>query len=290
MANIIPLVGFCSVKNRETGFQFVQDGTKLTAKAAFRAYGGGDEIIADVSGEFYTAPTFKCTCGNKHLYQCSTCGKFVCYDGNEQTHAYCPYCHSTDYVPAADSLGRIARSGRVSDGKKTDIVLAIDVSKSMTEDGRMETVKRAAVEEFVSKYEGRCRMALISFSTKVTLLSPLTDDLDAIKRLIGGLSAGGSTSSPFGTVLRDKRLSEFLKSDNNRYLVVFTDGEWSGEGTGHISSANKIKDKGVKILSIGCAGADKGFLERISSPDGSIVTTDAGIRSAFATIAEKSSQ
>lgn len=290
MSNIVPIVGFCSKANKETGFQFIHDGRSFTAKASFRAYGGGEDVIGDISGEFLTAPTFKCTCGNKHLYQCRTCGKFVCYDGSAQTAAYCPFCHSTDYVPEADAAGRIVRSGRVSDGKPVDIVLAIDTSKSMEDDGRLDTVKRAAVEEFVSKYEGRCRMALVSFSTQVTVLSPLTNDLSVIKRLIGGLKAEGGTASPFGVVLRDKSLSEFLKSNNNRYLVVFTDGEWAGKGDGHISSACKIKDKGVKILSIGCAGADAKFLERISSPDGAIVTTDSGIRSAFATVAEKSSQ
>lgn len=289
MSKIVAITGMCSSANKPTGYQFVPEDNKLVARGSFRMYGGGDEVVTDVAGNFYTAPNFKCTCGMGHLYQCKECGSFVCYDGKAHDKLQCPSCHVVDYVPAASKDGRIARSGKAG-GIPVDIVLAIDTSSSMNAGGRLAVVKRAAVEEFVAKYEGKCRMALMSFDTKVTVLTPLTDNLSAVKQLIGALSADGGTTSPFGAVLRDAALNDFRASKNKRYLVVFTDGVWAGDRNGHISSSKKIKDMGITILSIGCAGADADFLDEISSPNGSVVTTDSGIRSAFATVASRSEQ
>ncbi len=287
MATITPIIGMCSTAKREVGFQFVQEGTKLVARGSFRAYGGGDETVINVSGEFYTGSTFKCTCGKSHLYQCRTCGKFVCYNGSAQSNVACPKCGKKDSVPESPTQGRIMCSG--DSGGVTDIILAIDVSGSMY-GKRIRTVKQSAIEEFVHKYSQRCRMALISFESRVRVQSPLTSDLRKIEKLIDKLSADGGTISPLDTVLESQHFFDFLKASNNRYLVILTDGEWFGDVNEHIKKANEIKAKGVNILSIGCDGADKDFLEKISSPNGSIITNDSGIRSAFATIAKKSSQ
>lgn len=288
MATITPIVGMCSTTKKEVGFQFVQEGNKLVAKGSFRAYGGNESSATNVSGEFYTASTFRCTCGNNHLYQCCSCGKFICYDGSTQSKAVCPNCGKKDSLPNATVQGRIMCSGSGSGGS-ADIILAIDVSGSMY-GSRLETVKKAAIEDFIKKYSQSCRMALISFESDVVVQSPLTTDLKKIELLINKLLPGGGTTSPLDTVLSDQCFSDFLNASNNRYLVILTDGDWFGSKSVHIAQANKIKAKGVKILTIGCSGADKHFLKKISSPDGSITTKDSGIRNAFATIAKKSSQ
>lgn len=289
MVKVTPILGMCSTKRKNMGFQFVSEGDRLIARGAFYDYGGGEKRDDNVSGKFYTDPSFKCACGKNHLYQCHSCGKFICYDGSALTDAVCPICGSKDSVPASNAERRIACS--VKPVGKLDIVLAIDISGSMG-GSRLDTVIRSAINEFVNKYEGNknCRMALISFESSVVVQSYLTTDLGKIRRLIKGFKPAGGTNSPLNKVLTDKGFSEFLNSSNNRYLVIFTDGEWSHTRSEHIGHANKIKNKGIKILSIGCSGADSAFLKAISSPDGSIVTNDAGITEAFATIAKKSSQ
>ena len=289
--NIIPITGGCSKNSTSVGYQFVEEGNdKLTARASFRVYEGGDEEeFPEVEASFYTAPEFKCLCGNKHLYQCKSCGKFICYDGKEQKGAFCPVCHAKNDVPEASADGRIKCSGHTAVARKVDIILAIDTSISMTKMGRMDAVKRAAINEFVSKYSG-CRMALVSFGGQAAVQKELTADLNEIKSKINALVPNGGTVSPFATILRDPKLEEFRKSESDRYIVVFTDGAWSGKDEGHVSSATKIKDKGIKIMSIGCDEADANFLAAISSPGCSIVTSDEGIDSAFATIAKKSEQ
>jgi len=289
MGKIIAITGGCSRLNKSAGFQFVPEGAKLIAKGSFRVFGESVEVESNVSAEFCVAPTFKCICGNKHLYQCCECGKFVCYDGTAQKNLRCPECGAVNAVPAASADGRIMVSGAL-ERRAVDIVLAIDTSSSMNDCGRMDAVKRAATEEFVSKYEGS-RMAVVSFGDSAQVNCSLTDDVKKITGAINRLTPNGSTTSPFGVILRDAALKEFRESKNDRYIVVFTDGKWAGAASGHISSANKIKSMGINILAIGCAGADGEFLKEISSsPDGVIITSDEGIRQAFARVATISGQ
>lgn len=155
---------------------------------------------------------------------------------------------------------------------------------------RISSVKKAAVEQFVRKYSKGCRMALISFESTVVVKSPLTPDLKKIEGLINGLSASGGTRSPLDTVLESQHFKDFLNASNNRYLVILTDGAWDGDEGCHIARANEIKAKGVKILTIGCPGANGYFLNRIASQDGVIVTSDSDIGKAFADIAKRTAQ
>ena len=176
---VVSLVGGCSTVKSSMGYQFIEEGSKLSAKTAFRTFGGVSDVKApDIKGAFYTAPDFKCRCGNTHLYQCKDCGKFICYDGKAQSNAVCPACNAKNDVPAAPADGRIVCSGSAG-ASKADIVLAIDISGSMSGD-RLETVKKAAIEQFISKYKGS-RMALVTFGDTVVVAEPPTYDLSVIE-------------------------------------------------------------------------------------------------------------
>lgn len=286
---VVSLIGGCSTVKSSMGYQFIEEGAKLSAKTAFRTFGGVSDVKApDIKGAFYTAPDFKCRCGNTHLYQCKACGKFICYDGKAQSNAVCPACNAKNDVPAAPADGRIVCSGSAG-ATKADIVLAIDISGSMGEHDRLETVKIAAIEQFISKYKGS-RMALVTFESHVVLEVKSTTDLSAIEYKIRNLCSRVGTRSPLDLILKSSDLKDFRNSQSPRYLVVFTDGGWEGDRKDNIMTAEKIKKMGIKILTIGCAGANASFLRAISSPDCSIITDDAGIGNAFATIAKKAQQ
>lgn len=285
---VVSLIGGCSTAKTSIGYQFIDEGAKLSAKTAFRTFGGTSDTKApDITGSFYTAPDFKCRCGNTHLYQCKSCGKFICYDGRAQSNVACPVCNAKNDVPAASADGRIKCSGS-SATAKADIVLAIDRSGSMNGD-RLATVKRAAVDQFVSKYRGS-RMALVTFESNVIVAERPTTNLSAIENRIRKLSTGGGTQPPLDLILNSYELSDFRNSRSPRYLVIFTDGGWFGDYATNVANAERIKQMGIKILTIGCAGADATFLRRISSPDCSIITNDSGISEAFASIAKKTQQ
>lgn len=286
---VVSLVGGCSTAKSSMGYQFIEEGAKLSAKTAFRTFGGVSDVKApDIKGAFYTAPDFKCRCGNTHLYQCKDCGKFICYDGKAQSNAVCPACNAKNDVPAAPADGRIVCSGSAG-ASKADIVLAIDISGSMGVHNRLETVKKAAIEQFISKYKGS-RMALVTFGDTVVVAEPPTYDLSVIENKVRRLSTEISTEPPLGVILSSWELRYFRNSKLPRYVVVFTDGGWYGDRRTNIANAEKLKNMGIKILTIGCAGADVDFLKTISSPDCSIITDDAGIGNAFATIAKKVQQ
>ena len=64
----VTITGGCSKYNSAMGYQFIENGDVLTAKASLKVYGeGDDEEFPEIEGSFYTAPDFKCRCGNTHL-------------------------------------------------------------------------------------------------------------------------------------------------------------------------------------------------------------------------------
>ena len=282
---IVSQLGMCSQERKEVGFQFKVEGTKYTAAGSFipGATSAGSVVAGSLNGSFYSAPNLKCKwCGRNHLYQCCFCKTFICYDGKEHRGMVCPKCGKTSDVAEQPQSGAIVSSG-VS-AVNPDIVLAIDTSGSMS-GNRLSEVKSAAINNFVRKYRGQCRMAVVEFGSSRRVVLGLTSDMNAVERTINGLSAYGLTPSPFPVVLNDSGLNDFRSSSNPRYVVVFTDGSWDEATSVNEGYANTLKQKGIKIIAIGCAGAQSSFLNLIASPGAAITTTDGSISGGFATAA-----
>lgn len=290
--------GHCSTKGNPVGYQF-----KEATEGANRVYylggsfiinagsSGGEVKSTDLSGSFQYNQDGKypgCrTCGNKYIYQCCHCNEFICYDGNEKRNAVCPACGKTSDVPATKDK-RIVKSG-VS-AANVEIILAMDVSGSMSGSPIVE-MKRAAVNEFVDKFKTNAKMALVLFgvrSTNVETRCAMTSDLERVKREINGLDADWGTPSPLPHIINNFR--DFMRGGNgaNRYVVIFTDGEW--EGGDHMGNATTIKNAGIKIITIGTTGANMSFLRSIASPGAMIETSSGHMGSAFADAAKHVTQ
>ncbi len=286
---ITTVIGSCSTKRRPMGIQFVERGGDYVAGGSFTvtseaSVGESEEL----NGAFKLSQSFRCKyCGNRYVYQCSRCGKFVCYDGLEKHGAVCPSCGNVANVPATKT-DRIVRSGG---GGKKQILIAMDVSESMNESSgrttRMEETKKAAIDEFINKFAGN-PMALVVFSTGTRVVLPFSENSDAVRRAVASVRAEGGTTSPFAEIC--EKFPDFIHGTGERIIVVFTDGAWSGKEEGHIARAQNIRDAGVKILAIGCAGARAQFLRSIASPGFDISANDGSIGTAFAEAAEKVSQ
>ena len=287
-------VGNCSKKFRPVGIQFEKTGDGFSAVGSFtiatRGRGGAES--GELNGNFSVAEGFRCKyCGNAYLYQCKFCGAFVCYDGNAATGMQCPSCGKTSDVPAGKDR-RIHVSGVAASSKPKRIMIAMDVSASMLEPSgygtRLDETKRAATEQFVGKFRGS-QLAVVAFSTGTRTLIDFTMDIDAVKNTIRNITAGGGTTSPFTHIC--ERHADFIEDASyDRYIVVFTDGAWSSSAENIIKKAQKLISKGIKILTIGCAGADKEFLKGISSADSNISVSDGNIESGFATAARRITQ
>lgn len=274
MASIVTIKGLCSLKGKDVGFQFQNKGGVYSAAGSFNIV-PGDTAIVDaetLSGSFVVGQSFKCKqCGGNHMYQCGACGKFICYDGKARSGA-CPSCGKNTSVPAQKD-DRIPRSGVAT---HPQILLAMDVSGSMY-GGRLTETKNSAVTEFVRKFPG-AKMALVTFESYVRTIVNFTEDLSTVERAINGLTDLGGTASPLPHILNN--FQGFIHGSGDRYVVIFTDGAW--DRGNHTADANAIKAKGIKIITIGCAGADRNFLQSIASPGASITTSDGNIGGGFA--------
>lgn len=287
------LTGGCSTKNRPVSFQFSVNGDRYTAGGSFIEYegkAGGDRRA--ISGDFYVGQSFRTRgcicCGNKALYQCGECKSFVCYNGEAQT-IVCPVCHKEGHVPKIQG-DRIYLSSGAPDYSMYNIIMAVDVSGSMGETTshghtRLDDMKVSAIDNFIDKFHG-ANMALVSFGSSVNTVVDFTKDPERIKAAVNSLTSGGGTVSPLRHI--SENYGNFLKNKGaQRYIVIFTDGEWSGVSDGHIVSAGKIKETGVEIITIGCAGADMRFLTSIATPGASIDAKNGDFAVAYARAAEK---
>ena len=290
MSNIISVNGGCTSKNKPVGFQFKAAGNDCFLGRTYivHDYGDGGGSESDVSGCFkYGQGYTGCrACGNKYVYQCHNCGAFNCYDGNETLSVVCPCCGEAGNVPASsanrdDSL--IVRSMPI-----IEVILAIDVSSSMNETvaygkTRLDEMKSAAVNNFVRALNG-VKIAVVTFGTSVDTALDFTPDMSLAESTINSLTAQGGTSSPLAHIRRSFADYSEQMQGANRYIVVFTDGEWAGSG--HETTAKKLKDDGVSIIAIGCSGADQKFLSEIATQGASIKAAGDDFAAVFATAAK----
>ena len=146
----------------------------------------------------------------------------------------------------AGKADNINRKGR-------DIIVAMDVSKSMLADdikpNRLEKSK-----QFVSKVMDQLpddRIALIWFAGKAYLPMPLTADQGAAKMFIQSASPDAVPTQ--GTVIGEalRLAAESFPQLSKRYKVVLliTDGEDHDQSA--LSMAKNLKDQGISLITIG---------------------------------------
>ncbi len=137
--------------------------------------------------------------------------------------------------------------------KGRDVIIAMDVSKSMLADdikpNRLEKSK-----QFISKLLDRLpddRFALIWFAGKAYLPMPLTADQGAANLFVQ--SAAPDAVPTQGTVIGEalRLASESFPEQSKRYKIVLliTDGEDHDETA--ISMAKQLKDRGILLITIG---------------------------------------
>ena len=153
---------------------------------------------------------------------------------------------------------------RTSDPRGIDILIAVDVSKSMlardVKPNRLERVK-LGITNLLEKVKGD-RLGLIAFSGSSFLQCPLTLDHQAFLKTLDQLEIGIIKTPGTNLALPiDEASRSFAKEDNDRFLVLLSDGEdLEGEG---LKRAKIAKKDGIKIFCIG-----------VGSESGSFIPTD----------------
>lgn len=140
-----------------------------------------------------------------------------------------------------------------------DIFFVVDVSRSMLandfDPNRLEAAK-SKILEFI-KLRPTDRIGIIIFSEKAFTLLPLTTDLDLISQIIGEIQVGFLGS---GTNIGDAlglaigRAAQSVAK--NKVAVLLTDGVSNVGMMTPIQAAEKAKDVGLKVYTIGVGGSD----------------------------------
>jgi Ca-activated chloride channel family protein len=147
-----------------------------------------------------------------------------------------------------------------------DLMLAVDVSGSMESDDyvldgrpvdRLEVVKSVA-GRFIERRRGD-RLGLILFGSRAYLQTPLTHDRATVQTMLDesviGL-AGRETAIGDAIGLAVKRLRG--QADDNRVLVLLTDGTNTAGQLAPLDAAGLAAQAGVRVYTIGIGGGAVG--------------------------------
>lgn len=128
-------------------------------------------------------------------------------------------------VPAPDVIVAIQQSWSLVK-KQADIVLLMDISGSMLDEGKLDQAKQAA-EAFLNQMEARNQVGLAVFNDRVTTLVPLGSFEtveSSIRSSIRSLRADGGTALHDAVMQVVDKLNRAGDTDRIRAVVLLSDG------------------------------------------------------------------
>ena len=166
------------------------------------------------------------------------------------------------------------------------IVLLVDVSGSMY--GNPIAQAQAAVRDFISQMEPDDRIALMSFSTNVTLLQDFTSDRSVLDAAVGKLTAFGDTA------LYDAVNSAIDQSnkapEGGKLIVILSDGVATQGLQNRAASLSVAEQSGTQIIAVGLGpSVDVDYLKGLTSKTGGRYVAAASateLRSTYSEIAK----
>ena len=146
------------------------------------------------------------------------------------------------------------------------IILAVDLSGSM--DGEPLVKAREAIHDFIRNISAsapQARIGLVVFAERAECISALDDDYkgleDAVDNMLIGLYGYMTNEQPLTTAYE-----ALAEGEGAKYIVVLTDGGWfDGADTRGLSEAERCKQAGIDIISLGFGDADEVFLQKLAS-------------------------
>ena len=146
-----------------------------------------------------------------------------------------------------------------------EVIIAIDTSGSMSGDSIKQA--RASAIEFVKEFDLKhTYVSVMSFADRILYYCEHSNDqqkiIQAVKQVDIGQVGFCNCSVPIKVGSKD-----FHSKDAARVLVVLTDGVWTHQNS-EVKAADAAKQDGILIYGIGIGGADKEFLDKISSTKG----------------------
>lgn len=131
------------------------------------------------------------------------------------------------------------------------IALAIDVSGSMNDQGKLQKAKDAA-KAFIAQLRPIDRVEVITFSDKVATVVPFTNDREALGKAIDGLAAKGNTAFYDAA---DRAVSDVIRAEGTKVVILLADGEDNASKVPIAQTLDRARQAYVPIFTIGL-GAD----------------------------------
>jgi uncharacterized protein YegL len=190
-----------------------------------------------------------------------------------------------EYIKIGQKAGRIAfkkstsstalisskakdKINSIIQGENT-VILAIDESSSMDGD-KLNQAKEGALDFAKRSIEKGFKVGIIGFGSEARIISRPENNIEKLESLIANLSAGGCTRMSQAIRIG---ISLFTSRKAKRTIAIVTDGEpysWNGkeeEKSQTLLAAADAKRLGIKIIAIGCDGADEEFLQKLASEE-----------------------
>ncbi|MDD5703467.1 MAG: VWA domain-containing protein [Dehalococcoidales bacterium] len=157
------------------------------------------------------------------------------------------------------STSFVLRSGRV--------YILLDCSGSMR-GKKLEQAKRGIIEFTRDALNKGYKVGMVKFSDKAQLICEPTTDIAVLQGKVDEFQASGGTNLAAAIKMAHEKLTgpESTKESggSTRVLVVATDG-MPDNIKSSLMAANKAKDDGIEIITIGTDDADKEFLKVLAS-------------------------
>lgn len=168
---------------------------------------------------------------------------------------------ATDYVTAAREVNpkvitpdkevevnlKVTGTPPVNVVKPNDVVLVLDKSGSMKDDGRFGAMKESA-KEFIDLIDFNSHNAgVVDFSSSARSL-PLTNDATVLKNHINSIELGGGTETGYA-IRQAMKLLENGREEAQPVIILLTDGEANNTADA-LKAAEEAKQAGIVIYTI----------------------------------------
>lgn len=147
--------------------------------------------------------------------------------------------------------------------------LLLDTSSSMSGD-KLDQAKRGTIEFAREARLSGYVFGLICFNTYASQRFGPEEDLAALREAIEPVEAQGSTNMSGAIVLARRRLRG---REEDKAIVIATDG-MPDSPEAALNKARETVSAGIDLITVGTDGANRNFLQMISSRDDLAVTVD----------------
>jgi Ca-activated chloride channel homolog len=156
-------------------------------------------------------------------------------------------------IPPAEVIVA-AKQSWAQNRKRADIVLVVDVSGSMQDNGKLEQVK-AGLGTFLQRIQPEDRVGLVSFSSTANLdvaPAPLAQDRNDLDTAIQGLRAEGKTAIYDGLMAGKQALDGLPQDKEERIkaIVLLTDGQENASATTFDELKQTFEETGISIFPV----------------------------------------